>query len=60
MLPQVKTTMGYFFMWLTHFKFNNKRSELKNTTNEGDKGYLTKFWRNKCLELSSQVEKGHL
>ena len=29
-------------------------------TEEGDRGNLTKFWRNTHLELSAPVEKGHL
>ena len=45
---------------LTRSTLNKKRTELKNTTKEGDRGNLTKFWRNTCLELSAPVEKGHL
>ena len=44
----------------TRSTFNKKRLELKNTTKEGDNGYLTKFWRNTGLGLSAPVEKGHL
>ena len=43
----------------TRFTFIKKRTELKNTTKEGDRGYLTKFWRNTCLVLSAPVENGH-
>ena len=52
-LPILKTN-------LTRSTLNEKRTELKNTTKEGDRGYLKKFWRNTCLELSAPVEKGHL
>ena len=52
-LPILKTN-------LTRSTLNKKRTELKNTTKEGDRGNLTKFWRNTCVELSAPVEKGHL
>ena len=52
-LPILKTNQ-------TGFALNKKHTELKNTTEEGDRGNLTKFWRNTCLELSAPVEKGHL
>ena len=52
-LPILKTN-------LTRSTLNKKRTELKNTTKEGDRGNLTKFWRNTFLELSAPVEKGHL
>ena len=52
-LPILKTN-------LTRSTLNKKRTELKNTTKEGDRGNLTKFWRNTRLKLSAPVEKGHL
>ena len=52
-LPILKTN-------LTRSTLNEKRTELKNTTEEGDRGNLTKFLRNTCVELSAPVEKGHL
>ena len=52
-LPILKTN-------LTRSTLNKKRTELKNTTKEGDRGNLTKFWRNTHLELSAPVEKDHL
>ena len=42
-----------------HFAFKKNRTELKNTTKRGERGYLTKLWRNTCLELSAPVEKDH-
>ena len=43
----------------TRSTFTKRRTELKATSREGDGGYLTKLWRNTCLELSAPVEKGH-
>ena len=45
---------------LTHSTLNKKRTKLKNTTEEWDRGNLTKFLNNTCLELSALLEKGHL
>ena len=42
-----------------HSTFKKNRTELKNTTTRGERGYLTKFWRNSCLKLSVPVKKYH-